>query len=269
MIEILRDSIWQFLGFIGTIASMATAYYIYKKQQSVKSLAYHVSGASIAAPNLSVGNRVKVLVDDHLTVNPYVINIKVINNGTVPIPSEDYESPLELYFGETATIISVDISEASPYDIIKHLNPIIEGDSVRFSKFLLNAGDSISVTLLVDQPGDVELTGRIIGVRHIYRFISYPNPERLALVSALFWLSLALSLFIAIRLFIPEMYTLIAPSYSLDLVRGIAIGCGVTILSGWLTLFFNQWIRVRNTFNKQPVEPYSVLSRDRIGNKVP
>jgi len=92
--------------------------------------------------------------------------LKFINNGNLPITSVDYEKPLSVHFGETANILSAEISKTDPENLGVTISANI--NSFVLSPTLLNPKDSISIKLLLNNyTGVFSIDTRIIGVSNV------------------------------------------------------------------------------------------------------
>lgn len=167
MIEILRDSIWQFIGAVIAFIGVLAAVIFYLLQRSRKSLAYQViSSTKILTVNEEYQGKLEIVYEGTPVQNATLCVLKLVNDGNVPIASADYEQPLSLGFGSACNILSAEIIETSP----KTLKPLLRVEATRFylEPLLLNKKDSLTVKLLIAQYNDIiEPEARIIGIREV------------------------------------------------------------------------------------------------------
>ena len=162
----LRDEVWQFIGaFFGLVAIIVTIV-LYRTQRRRKALSYEIISRT---PLLSIGDEIKgklqILFDGKPVQDIHLIVLKIINSGNVPIVSTNYERPVNLSFGENSWILTAEVSETDPEDLRATVN--IENAKVALEPVLLNGGDSITLKLLVSQLGEINVDGRIVGVKDI------------------------------------------------------------------------------------------------------
>lgn len=166
MLEILRDSIWQFIGAI--LALMAIILVWMQRQR--KALSYNIiSNTSLVDIKEEIKGKLEVFFDGKPVENIYLIIIKFINTGNLPIKSVDYESPINMNFGKDARVLASEIIETDPDSLEASVN--IEGTKVLLMPILLNQKDSITIKVLVNQfDNQITIGGRIIGVKKILKF---------------------------------------------------------------------------------------------------
>ena len=105
---ILSDPTCQFIIVILlTIAAIVVSVIIYLKQRQRRSLSYEIVSAT---PLLSVEEDIKKDLQISYKGKPveqvHLVMIKILNSGSLPIPSKDYEQPITISFGKQAKIDS-------------------------------------------------------------------------------------------------------------------------------------------------------------------
>jgi len=163
MLDILRDSIWQ---FIGAILALITIILILV-QRKRKALSYKIiSNTPLVKIKEDLKGRLQVLFDEKPVENIYLIIINFINSGNLPIKSADYESPVNLNFNEDVQLLTAEVIDTKPKTL--EVSAKIEGTKVLLKPTLLNGNDSITIKVLVNQfDGNFSVGGRIIGVKEI------------------------------------------------------------------------------------------------------
>jgi len=84
---------------------------------------------------------------DKVPVNdPYLSVLQIVNVGNKPVPSTDFERPLEILLDKNRAILRTEITEVNPKD----LKPIIESNKelILMRPMLLNPNDSITLSVL-------------------------------------------------------------------------------------------------------------------------
>lgn len=112
MLEFIRDSAWQFGGFVLGLIAIVVSVVIFFKQKSIKNLSYIKTNTPLLRVNEKIKNRVKILLDDKPVENVHSILIKIVNNGNASINPEDFKVPLNILFDvpvkEVYEVIDVD-----------------------------------------------------------------------------------------------------------------------------------------------------------------
>lgn len=163
MLDILRDSIWQFIGAI--LALIAIILILVQRKR--KALSYKIiSNTPLVKIKEDIKGRLQVLFDEKPVENIYLIIFKFINSGNLPIKSADYESPVNLNFNEDVQLLTAEVIDTNPKTL--EASAKIEGTKVLLKPTLLNENDSITIKVLVNQfDGNFSVGGRIIGVKEI------------------------------------------------------------------------------------------------------
>ena len=171
MIQILRDNIWTFIfGILG----IGLAVYFYLRQRQRKSLSYRVLAKTpLFIMDESVKGRLHVTLDGNPVIEPYLVLLKIINDGNTPITSADFEKPLSFSFGGETSIKSREITDSFPKTLRPNLEipPKVNVQPTRvvIESVLWNPGDSITLKFLLSrfQNGVIECDSRIVGVKEV------------------------------------------------------------------------------------------------------
>ena len=118
----------------------------------------------------------------------YLVLLKFINSGNIPIKNDEYERPITLNFGEKAKIITAEVYETYPEnlkDSVKieelrdELKPFIVGqnqkndhislnNTITLQPVLINSGESITLKILGTQiADDIIVNSRIEDLKEI------------------------------------------------------------------------------------------------------
>lgn len=210
MLDILRDSIWQFIGAI--LALIAIILILVQRKR--KALSYKIiSNTPLVKIKEDIKGRLQVLFDEKPVENIYLIIIKFINSGNLPIKSADYESPVNLNFNENVQLLTAEVIDTNPKTL--EASAKIERTKVLLKPTLLNENDSITIKVLVNQfDGNFSVGGRIIGVKEIRELT-----ERK-------WLN----------------------SFFIGNIGGVLIACGIAILLTYMDNHFTNLLDARLTF---------------------
>lgn len=167
MTEIFRDTIWQFIGVFFGIVAIIVSVIIYRLQQAKKYLSYQVlSETSLLNVDKEVEQKIQILFEGNPVQTVYLLLIKFINSGNIPILPTDYLKAVNVVFNERCKILSAEILEKEPKSI--DVTAKTENTRISLTPTLLNSDDFFVLKILVSEfDGDVEVEGRIIGVKKI------------------------------------------------------------------------------------------------------
>ena len=130
-----------------TIMGVLVTFYIYRAELSSRSLQFRiVSQVSLQPDNANSIQGLQLSVDGVPLKSPYLSVIVLSNDGEKPIPSNDFETPLEVHIGEAASIARTQVTATNPKDI----EAIItwEPQSLKIKPLLLNPKDTITISVL-------------------------------------------------------------------------------------------------------------------------
>ena len=152
-----------------TAIAAATPIIIYFYQRQRKALAYDILSVSPLLTGNELQGRITIQFEHRREVqNIYLLIIKLINSGNIPITAIDFESPIKILFNKDDEVLSAEVTEKNP----SNLEPILEvtKDRLILSPLLLNNGDYIIIkTLLTSYNGDIKINGRIAGIKDIQK----------------------------------------------------------------------------------------------------
>ncbi|GGH48289.1 hypothetical protein GCM10007423_49370 [Dyadobacter endophyticus] len=179
---------WQGFGGAVALISLLTAFmaiYISMQHNKAKKLSYEVI---YAAPLLNIDNKVKgdlqITYKGHGVKQLNILKIKVINNGSLPIKSDDFEGLLEVQIENAETLIDFHFSDAKPHNL-----PVIgdkNGNAILIQPLLLNVGEYFTIQTIFDGPDDTfSVFARIIGVSEIKPVTERPVSMTLGILMAI------------------------------------------------------------------------------------
>jgi len=166
MSELLNNpTFWQIVSLFAVLTIGAITIY---QQFSKKSLAYIVlSEIPLLSINKAIKSKLEIYFDGTPIKDVYLVVLKIINNGRLPISSKDYEEPLSFNFGQNANILEADIVDKSPPILKPKFSYRTPPNKISFEPFLLNKKDFITIKLIIDQYDRIISEGRIVGVPDI------------------------------------------------------------------------------------------------------
>ncbi|AKF52745.1 hypothetical protein PsyrH_20060 [Pseudomonas syringae pv. syringae HS191] len=91
------------------------------------------------------------------------LTIAIVNTGTIPIKSEDFERPITVHLSNSASVISSKVVELNPTNLEVKINATTEGISIE--KLLLNPDDGFAIQIFSSAPLNVlDVTTRASGL---------------------------------------------------------------------------------------------------------
>lgn len=177
--DVLRDSLWQFVGAAVAVLALVTSIVVAILQRRRKLLDYEVlTDTPLLTIREELQGRVKVLLDDQPIQDVSVVVIRLLNRGNLPIRASEYERPVVFTFGEVARVISAEVTEQVPLNLSAEIEA--ETNLIRVKPVLLNGRDSITFKCLVAGAQEPRVDARIVGVSAVRRYDSAESPTRLA-----------------------------------------------------------------------------------------
>lgn len=180
LLPILRDSTWQFAGVVISVIALVIAAVSLANQLSRKSLFVTVAGyQSLVDPVLSGSeNELSVTFNGKPISKLNMLTLHFSNNGNIPISTEDFETPIEISFKSSPTILRVRVSRAIPLHLPLHTR--IENEILTIAPLLLNPKDEFTIEILLENmqdrtPYDIEplIRSRIRGLQSVDFTSSY------------------------------------------------------------------------------------------------
>lgn len=110
---------------------------------------------------------IQVLFSGTQIEHPHLVFVEVLNSGNQAIKSDEYELPIKFLLNKEATVLSVDVYNTEPSGIMVKVTN--DETSFSFMPLLLNAKDSITFKVIVDNFKTINCEGRIIDVKKIRR----------------------------------------------------------------------------------------------------
>jgi hypothetical protein len=148
MLELFRDSIWQFIGAVLGIVSIPFAYWLYSLQHKYKELVFGIiSQRTLLTISDEISHRLVVLLDETPVEDVNLVMLGVKNSGNMPILSDDFKRPLIITFEGNATVVSAKIVSQAPENLGAHLR--IERGLVEIIPLLMNPLDTIVIQVLL------------------------------------------------------------------------------------------------------------------------
>lgn len=119
----------------------------------------------------------QVTLDGHNIDRPYLSLFEVVNDGSKPILSSEFESPIEMLTKNEASIVTAQIIDTVPAGITAKVS--VDDKRAKIAPYLVNPDDSVFFTILTSGgTPSFEAHARIAGVKGVnYVDSSLPAPN--------------------------------------------------------------------------------------------
>lgn len=172
MPDFLQDSSFQFIvTVVLAVVAIVVAVVIALFQRKLKSFSYEeVSVAEIVSVKSEFRQSVQVLFEGKLVEDAKMIVVRFFNSGNETIGVGDFHDKVGICFSGGSTILSASVQSAAPDSLRVEL--IGDKQSLYLKPTLFNAGDSVTVNLIVKDYVNYSIVGRIVGVKEVSRVMS-------------------------------------------------------------------------------------------------
>ena len=118
------------------------------------------SGANAAIPDL------RIVVGEATIESPYLSTLELVNSGTKPIPSSNFEGPMEISSSTGSKILRAKVSSSKPIDLKASVD--VTSEMITIAPLLLNPKDTVTLAILTSgsQP-KFSARSRIAGISRI------------------------------------------------------------------------------------------------------
>jgi hypothetical protein len=173
MIEILRDPLWQtILGIVAIIISIGTI----RSQQNIKEISCKIlSIAPLFNVKDDMQGKLKISFDDKPVKNAFLIILKIVNSGKVPITADDQKRAITIEIG-AEKLLSAEIIETQPVDLGANIST--NNSSIVLEPTLLNSNENVTIKSVVETfSGKISASARIVGLNQITTIMPNSAPK--------------------------------------------------------------------------------------------
>ncbi len=155
------------LTLLATIISVVVPVWIWRADLSSRSLQVRVaSQVSLQPDNVGAISGLQVAVDGVPLKSPYLTVLELSNDGDKPIPSADFEAPLEIRLADGSTLARAQVTETKPKDIEASLSS--DAKVLKMKPILLNPKDVITISVLTSgKKPEFLVRARISGISDV------------------------------------------------------------------------------------------------------
>jgi hypothetical protein len=197
VLDLLRDPIWQFLGFIIGLLALVIGTWASLRGRAKKLTFEIISKTPLLNLNLDAADqRLKLSFRGKPLQNAEIALIKIINSGSTPIKPDDYEHPLRVMIGETSKILDAQVVQRSPNNLIVPLSSD-ESTFLAIDPILLNSGDYFVIQAITTPQAEISVDGRIAGVKEIKTEVHKRKSRRVMTTIFIWVVAIAIGSFIA------------------------------------------------------------------------
>jgi hypothetical protein len=149
---------WKFIVIIlVTLAGVIAPVWLWQADRHAKSMSVVIVSKTSLKPDISSKVEVKILVDNTPIDRPYLTVLKLSNDGSIPIPSTDFEEPLEIQMDDDTSIVRSQLTDSEPKDIQPKMT--FDAKVIKIMPLLLNPNDNITFAV-VTAGGSPKFTAR-------------------------------------------------------------------------------------------------------------
>lgn len=162
----LKD--WKFLlAQLVAVAAIGVPVWIWQSDLNSKSVSVHVlSKVSLQPKEDASLPGVEISMEGMPLQNPHVVSFQISNDGSRPIPSSDFESPLMIAIDSKSSFVRSRVTSSFPKDLNAEI--VTKSDSIALKPLLLNPKDNLAISVLTTGETPVfSIRSRIIGVSSV------------------------------------------------------------------------------------------------------
>ncbi|PMV27246.1 MULTISPECIES: hypothetical protein [unclassified Pseudomonas] len=147
------------------VVGLAIPFYFSQAELNSHSLTLRlVTSSGLQEPVYSELHDLQITVNGTQIKSPYISSLVLINTGSKPIASSDFETPIMLS-SRYSKLISAQITGTEPDDIPAKI--LLEDGKLKIPAFLSNPKDQIKITLVSSGMPDFLVGARIAGVKEV------------------------------------------------------------------------------------------------------
>ena len=159
---------WKFwLVLAATLAGVLVPVWLWRADLGARSLHFRkISQTSLQPPDAAKTLDLRVSLAGAELSTPFLTVLELTNDGAKPVPSSDFETPIEVSPSNKATIVRASVTGTMPRELTPSLS--VEAGAMRMKPLLLNPGDSITIAVLTTgEPPVLISRARVAGVSSV------------------------------------------------------------------------------------------------------
>ncbi|NWE38047.1 hypothetical protein HX875_01085 [Pseudomonas yamanorum] len=215
---------WKYIVMFLVTLVCALIPVLWQSSQEARSISVKLSSSTTLQLGPKAGIKdLQVTLDGHNIDRPYLSLFEVVNDGSKPILSSEFESPIELFTKNEASVVTAQIAETIPAGITAKIS--VDDKRAKIAPYLVNPDDSVFFTILTSGGAPkFEAHARIAGIKEVkYVDSSVPAPNRV---------SIAVTLIVALCMITLYFLYMAFASRRLIVSSSLARMTGITLITG-------------------------------------
>lgn len=158
---------WSSITLLATVAGIVVPIWIWRADLTSKSLEFRVASQASLEPAKSGDIKgLKITLDSAPLDRPYLTVVELTNDGSKPIPSSEFEGPIEVRVSGGAKVVRAQLVSANPKSL--EAKVATTENSIAVAPLLLNPEDKLTISILTSGgPPSFLPRARIAGVAEI------------------------------------------------------------------------------------------------------
>lgn len=159
---------WKFIvGSALALVGLAIPLYLWQVDLSSHSLSLKlVSSSALQPPSSTQFQDLQVTLNGKEISSPYLSSFEMVNTGSKPILSSDFESSIEIQGIDNVQLVSAQVTGTDPKDIPVKI--LIDSNRLKIAPFLSNPNDIVSFSVITGEaPPAFKVNARIAGVKEL------------------------------------------------------------------------------------------------------
>ena len=162
------------IGPIISVIAIGVSITLWLKGKSRKMLSYDIlSSTSLVMRHDEIGKKIKITFEDkEIKDNVYLVLLKIVNNGNVPIEEKDFTQNISIET-TSGTILIAEVKETYPSNLDVKIDNVGDGKT-ELSPVLLNSKEEMIIKLLIKstegtifKKEDLKVKARVVGISEV------------------------------------------------------------------------------------------------------
>ena len=155
------------LTFIVTVVGLAIPVWLWRADLSSKSLSLQLASQTpLTSESAGAIKGLEVSMDGVKIASPTLSVVTLLNDGKRPLPTADFEAPVEVRVSGGSRIVRAEVTSSQPKDIEAKLE--WDTAALRFVPVLMNPYESITVSIITEGARPVfSSRARVVGVSKV------------------------------------------------------------------------------------------------------
>ncbi len=170
---------WKSLTLLVTIVSVVVPIWIWRADLNSRSLEFRItSQVSLQPDNANSIQGLQVSIDGVPLKSPNLTVLELSNDGEKPVPSSDFEAPLEVRVAGDSSLVRAEVTATNPKDVEATIT--WDPQSLKVKPLLLNPKDVVTISILTSgKKPEFTTRARIAGISVVPIDINANKPKTL------------------------------------------------------------------------------------------